>query len=302
MEAIKSYIQSQSSLFLLALVETGCNNAKNNPLSAVFGEQVIEIAKSCMLYQIELLEKCSVSLDDNAKQEIASNLGKTETAIYLANTKNCESNIKDAMATAERLQSSSYLRERQADEFRNLCASLRIVLGIGMGALTIYEGTDEGTALVYLMLINATDSLIKYDTCSFAQKEKFYQNACEWLSKARVILPPEFQLPTAKKPVEPIAQAPNNNSSGGCYVATAVYGSYDCPQVWTLRRYRDFELAKSFWGRAFIKTYYAISPTLVKWFGETNWFKHMWRGKLDRMVSNLQARGFSSAPYKDHSW
>ena len=29
-------------------------------------------------------------------------------------------------------------------------------------------------------------------------------------------------------------------SSGGCYVATAVYGSYDCPQVWTLRRYRDY--------------------------------------------------------------
>ena len=26
---------------------------------------------------------------------------------------------------------------------------------------------------------------------------------------------------------------------GGCYVATAVYGSYDCPQVWTLRRVRD---------------------------------------------------------------
>ncbi len=23
--------------------------------------------------------------------------------------------------------------------------------------------------------------------------------------------------------------------SGGCYVATTVYGSYDCPQVWTLR-------------------------------------------------------------------
>ena len=25
----------------------------------------------------------------------------------------------------------------------------------------------------------------------------------------------------------------------GCYIATCVYGSYDCPQVWILRRYRD---------------------------------------------------------------
>ena len=35
------------------------------------------------------------------------------------------------------------------------------------------------------------------------------------------------------------------DKTGGCYVATAVYGSYDCPQVWTLRRYRDDILAKN---------------------------------------------------------
>ena len=90
--------------------------------------------------------------------------------------------------------------------------------------------------------------------------------------------------------------------SGGCYVATAVYGSYDCPQVWTLRRYRDYTLAETWHGRAFIKTYYAISPTLVKWFGHTEWFKKMWQGKLDRMVSKLQANGVESTPYEDKNW
>lgn len=88
----------------------------------------------------------------------------------------------------------------------------------------------------------------------------------------------------------------------GCYVATAVYGSYDCPQVWTLRRYRDYTLAETWYGRAFIKTYYAISPTLVKWFGHTNWFKNMWKGKLDRMVAKLQANGVESTPYEDKNW
>lgn len=91
-------------------------------------------------------------------------------------------------------------------------------------------------------------------------------------------------------------------SSGGCYVATAVYGSYDCPQVWTLRRYRDYTLAETWHGRAFIRTYYAISPTLVKWFGHTEWFKKMWQGKLDRMVSKLQANGVESTPYEDKNW
>lgn len=34
-------------------------------------------------------------------------------------------------------------------------------------------------------------------------------------------------------------------SPGRCYVATAVYGSYDCPQVWILERYRDYTLAET---------------------------------------------------------
>jgi hypothetical protein len=92
---------------------------------------------------------------------------------------------------------------------------------------------------------------------------------------------------------------PAPQKSGGCYVATAVYGSYDCPQVWTLRRYRDYTLDETWYGRLFIKTYYAISPTLVKWFGDTEWFKKMWKGKLDRMVAKLQSNGVESTPYED---
>ena len=103
-------------------------------------------------------------------------------------------------------------------------------------------------------------------------------------------------------PVDISFSVPEGVKTGGCYVATAVYGSYDCPQVWTLRRYRDNILAKSFLGRAFIKTYYAISPTLVKWFGETNWFKNLWRGKLDRMVEKLRSEGVESTPYEDKLW
>ena len=91
----------------------------------------------------------------------------------------------------------------------------------------------------------------------------------------------------------------NHSSSGGCYVATAVYGSYDCPEVWTLRRFRDNTLASTWYGRAFIRMNYAISPTLVKWFGHTEWFKKMWKERLDKFVSKLQEKGFESTPYND---
>lgn len=86
---------------------------------------------------------------------------------------------------------------------------------------------------------------------------------------------------------------------GGCYIATAVYGSYDCPQVWTLRRYRDGMLANSLWGRAFIHVYYALSPTLVKWFGHRKWFSGLWRGVLDTLIYKLHNKGYVDTPYTD---
>lgn len=96
--------------------------------------------------------------------------------------------------------------------------------------------------------------------------------------------------------------APNASQKSGCYVATCVYGSYDCPQVWTLRRFRDDTLGATWYGRAFIRTYYAISPTLVKWFGKTAWFKHMWHGTLNKMVAKLNSKGVADTPYQDKVW
>lgn len=91
----------------------------------------------------------------------------------------------------------------------------------------------------------------------------------------------------------------HHSSGGGCYIATCVYGSYDCPEVWILRRFRDNTLANNIFGRAFIKTYYAISPRLVKLFGNAPWFKKLWKKRLDRMVSNLKSKGVEDTPYDD---
>ena len=91
----------------------------------------------------------------------------------------------------------------------------------------------------------------------------------------------------------------SHNTSSGCYVATCVYGSYDCPEVWTLRRFRDYTLSKTVQGRAFIKMYYAISPAIVKFFGNTKSFKKFWLKRLNRMVVNLQKNGYEDTPYDD---
>lgn len=87
--------------------------------------------------------------------------------------------------------------------------------------------------------------------------------------------------------------------SGSCYIATYVYGSYDCPQVWTLRRFRDHFLNNVWWGKLFVKCYYAISPTLIKCLGKKNWFRFFWKKVLDNMVHKLNVQGFEDTEYDD---
>ena len=103
----------------------------------------------------------------------------------------------------------------------------------------------------------------------------------------------------ARARIELAADQVHNNKRGGCYIATCVYGSYDCPEVWTLRRFRDQMLRHSFAGRVFIKVYYALSPILVNIFGEKELFQKINRYCLDNWVSKLNQRGFSNKPYHD---
>ena len=73
----------------------------------------------------------------------------------------------------------------------------------------------------------------------------------------------------------------------GCYIATCVYGSYDSPEVLILRKYRDNYLSKSVIGKIFIKTYYIVSPILVRLLGNKRPFKSLFRGILDNFIIKL---------------
>ncbi|MEE3494106.1 MAG: TFIIB-type zinc finger domain-containing protein [Butyrivibrio sp.] len=171
----------------------------------------------------------------------------------------------------------------------NCCSARNICYNFGNNVIN-YFGDEYGKSIAVpcwktgIMMHNA---LIKY----FAQKEANKTIIMEYADKI--------------KKYDSSYDAPYINttsSASGCYVATAVYGSYDCPQVWVLRRYRDFDLAETWFGRVFIRVYYTISPSLVKWFGQTRWFKAMCRGILNRMVEKLEKRGYEAIPYKDREW
>lgn len=90
-----------------------------------------------------------------------------------------------------------------------------------------------------------------------------------------------------------------NQANNGCYIATCIYGSYDCPEVWILRRFRDYTLDSTWYGKMFIKGYYAVSPTLVKYFGNQKWFRSFWKRYLDKMVIKLKEKGVKDSFYAD---
>lgn len=76
----------------------------------------------------------------------------------------------------------------------------------------------------------------------------------------------------------------------GCYIATAVYGSYDAPEVMTLRRFRDETLRNSAFGRWFIRTYYRLSPPVAEKLKNAKRINAFVRSILDRWVDRLNRK------------
>ena len=53
-------------------------------------------------------------------------------------------------------------------------------------------------------------------------------------------------------------------STRGCFIATACYGSPDCREVETLRRFRDERMRLSVFGRLLVAAYYWLSPPIAR--------------------------------------
>ena len=121
---------------------------------------------------------------------------------------------------------------------------------------------------------------------SYMPREDYNKRMAELTERIREI-DPEYQAPSAKK------------KKKGCYIATCVYGSYDCPEVWTLRRYRDHTLAGKWYGKSFIRVYYTVSPAAVKLLGNSRAVRNLWKKMLDGFVRKLNSEGISDGPYTD---
>jgi hypothetical protein len=132
--------------------------------------------------------------------------------------------------------------------------------------------------------------------CGYPSDDKFVNKdqARYWLSKAV-----EQDYEYAKEYLDNLDKNFSEHNKRSCYIATCVYGSYDCPEVWTLRRYRDIILSASCFGRWFINIYYMISPKIVELFGEKKFFINFCKPILNKFVQKLQNNGIDNSYYSD---
>lgn len=152
---------------------------------------------------------------------------------------------------------------------------------------------------------NAAIKSVKDQSMTFSNREAYINMYAVFMDNAVKYSSPEDKAPIEQEKNQNIQILREelkkvNEIKAGCYIATAVYHSYDCPQVWVLRRFRDQYLEKSLRGRMLIKIYYAISPKIVKIFGTKRFFSKILKPFLDKLVSSLQLKGVKETPYNDN--
>jgi hypothetical protein len=79
--------------------------------------------------------------------------------------------------------------------------------------------------------------------------------------------------PPVSETPEPVAGFPPLEDAGGCFIATAAYGSPMAPQVDVLRVWRDRHLRPHWPGRAFIRAYETVSPRLADAIRDSAWLR-----------------------------
>jgi hypothetical protein len=83
---------------------------------------------------------------------------------------------------------------------------------------------------------------------------------------------------------------PDRSDDDACYIATAVYGSLDAPEVLALRSFRDEVLMKSPLGQTFVSVYYEHSPYYAEKLKDHRYINHCVKLVLDKIVELVEAR------------
>ena len=96
-----------------------------------------------------------------------------------------------------------------------------------------------------------------------------------------------FITKSSTKDITP-APSPPDGGGGGCFIATASYGSSMADEVMVLREFRDRYLLTNSTGRKFVKCYYRYSPPVARYIERNDTFRTAARISLLPVVYSIR--------------
>lgn len=81
------------------------------------------------------------------------------------------------------------------------------------------------------------------------------------------------------------------SSEGGCFIATAAYGTELADEISVLRRWRDTVLLRNVPGRLFVRLYYSLSPPIARAISRSGIARSTVRALLKPLVRRLSRTG-----------
>ncbi len=86
------------------------------------------------------------------------------------------------------------------------------------------------------------------------------------------------------------SSAGGGSSGGGCFIATAAFGSYRAPEVILLQKFRDRILLTNLPGRLFVDFYYRVSPSIADFISQYDALRSATRLALQPLIFSIQHR------------
>ena len=253
--------------------------------------------KNCIYFVLEELQKklnssefkllagmadgSSVADTRNSIEEVVSNCHRFASSIYDEALRFCQMKHADYREN----QSIRILTNADIEMLNSQWVAVEILYLLGDALHDLFEEEQYKRAIIAWERANELHkTMMKHMQYTKENRENAKEMILCYANKIKSI-DSSYEIPEVK--------------TSGCYIATSIYGSYDCPQVWTLRRFRDETLASSWYGKLFIHVYYLFSPSLVKWIGNTKCFKKVWKYILDKFVKKLNENGVENTLYED---
>jgi len=146
------------------------------------------------------------------------------------------------------------------------------------GKIFIFNGTNKLTQNMHIDHVS-NDKLLRYSY----EENKWYIVANEGKSRDTKFIG-LFALAT-KNTVTPTTTSSEDSSEGGCFIATAAYGSYLQKDVQLLRNFRDTYLLTNVLGKEFVNVYYEYSPPIASYIANHEYLRTFTRWILTIIIS-----------------